>query len=152
MNNTQTERVEVETVSSDMLDSKVHIKKAKQNKIKKIVISLFLIAVFFILTTMYSQYQVYVLKKSETNKELANSKVPVTPSEIVESVSHHILLPKATPQIAAVQDAKKLSTSQTFFKDAINGDIVLVYEKTIIIYRPSKDIVVAVGDIGGTSK
>lgn len=127
-----------------------HVKKAKQKRVKKIVLSLFVISIFFFMTTIYSQYKVYKLSKFENIKaNLLKGEIPSNPQQIIEAVSRHILLPTSTPQIAAVQDANKLITAQTFFKDALNGDIVLVYESTIVIYRPSKDIVVAVGDIGG---
>lgn len=148
MENNQIEKIEVEE-SFNVVDTKSHIKKSKQNKIKKIILSLFAVSIFFLLTTIYSQYQIYIYKKLEVANSLSNPEIPVTPNQIVEAVSRHILLPDTVPQIAAVQDAKKLSTSQTFFKDAVNGDVVLVYETTIIVYRPSKDIVVAVGDISG---
>lgn len=128
------------------------IKKNKQKRLKKIVFSLFGFAIFFFLTTVYSQYQVYVLKKLAVAEELANPEIPSTPNQIVEAVSRHIILPDTIPQIASIQDAKKLSTTQAFFKDAVNGDVVLVYETTIIIYRPTQDILVAVGDISGTPK
>ncbi len=126
-----------------------HIKKAKQKRVKNIVLSLIVISFFFFITTIYSQYKVYQLSKIENAKaDLLKGEIPNNPQQIIEAVSRHILLPKSTPQVAAVQDANKLVTSQPFFKDTLNGDVVLVYENTIVIYRPSKDIIVAVGDIG----
>lgn len=146
--------IENETKIEQVNDNKnvdtSHIKKAKQKRVKKIVLSLIVISIFFFITTIYSQYKVYKLSKFENAKsDLLKGGTPNNPQQIIEAVSRHILLPTSTPQIAAVQDANKLSNSQAFFKDALNGDVVLVYETTIIIYRPSKDIVVAVGDIGG---
>lgn len=130
-----------------------HIKKAKQKRVKKIVLSLIVMSVFFFITTIYSQYKVYKLSEFENAKaDLLKGEIPNNPKQIIEAVSRHILLPTSIPQVAAVQDANKLSTSQAFFKEALNGDVVLVYENTIVIYRPSKDIIVAVGDIGGGSK
>lgn len=128
------------------------IKKNKQKRMRKIILSLFGVSVFFILTTIYSQYQVYVLKKLENVNNIINSEVPVTPNQIIEAVSRHILLPDTIPQIAAIEDAKKLSTTQDFFRNALNGDVVIVYETTIIVYRPSQDLLIAVGDVSGTSK
>lgn len=133
-------------------EKQAQVRKLKQKRLKKVILSLLGVAIFFFLTTMYSQYQVYVLKGLESDNILKNPEVPETPNQIVEAVSHHILLPDTVPQIAAIQDAKKLSTSQAFFKDSLNGDVVLVYETTIIIYRPSLDVLVAVGDVTGTLK
>lgn len=127
-------------------------KKNKQKRLKRVVFSLLGFVIFFFLTTVYSQYQIYILKKLSAAEELAHPEIPTTPNQILEAVAHHIVLPDTIPQIASIQDAKKLSTAQTFFKDAVNGDVVLVYETTIIIYRPSQDILVAVGDISGTPK
>ncbi len=134
-------------------DHQNHLKRIRHKRLKKIILSLFSVSIFFFLTTLYSQYQVYVLKKLDMAHGVSQEDIATTPNQIVEAVSRHILLPDTTPQIAAVQDAQKLSTSQVFFKDAVNGDVVLVYETLIIVYRPSQDIVVAVGDIsGGTPK
>lgn len=127
-------------------------KKLRQKRLKKIILSLLSIAIFFFLTTVYSQYQVYILKKLEASNAIMHPDVPTTPNQIVEAVAKHILLPDTVPQIASIQDAKKLSTSQAFFKDAVNGDVVLVYQTLIIIYRPTQDILVAVGDISGGEK
>ncbi|MCF7843741.1 hypothetical protein K9M47_02485 [Candidatus Gracilibacteria bacterium] len=151
MDNNQVESVEEiinnESPNTTQEDSHVVNKKNKQRRVKRIILSLFIISLFFIVTTIYSQYQVYSLKKLGIIKVLPASGVPSTTEQIIKAVSRHILLPDTIPQVAAVQDAKKLSTSQTFFKDAINGDVVLVYKTVIIIYRPSQDIVVAMGDI-----
>jgi hypothetical protein len=144
-------------VESALVVEKDHAKtteqrKTKQKKIQKLITILLGVAVFFMLTTAYAFYEVYVLKKLAAAEALLNPEVPVTPDQILDAVAHHLILPTGTPQIATVQDAKKLSTSQAFFKDATNGDVVLVYDSMIILYRPTKDIIVAVGDISGVTK
>ena len=128
------------------------LRKQKQRKLKRIILGLFSVSIFFIIVTIYSQYEVYVLKKLVASNDIASSEIPTTPNQIIEAVSRHIVLPDTVPQIAAVQDAKKLSTSQTFFENAENGDVVLVYESTIFLYRPSKDILIAIGDITNSGK
>ena len=127
-------------------------RKTKQKKVRRLVMILLGTTIFFTLTTVYSVYEIYVLKKLAAAETLLHPDVPVTPTQIMDAISHHIILPTGTPQIATVQDAKKLNTSQAFFKDAINGDVVLVYDTMIILYRPSKDIIVAVGDISAVTK
>lgn len=146
------ETTSIETTQIVRDEKNIQTKKTKQKRLKKVIFSLLSISIFFFLTTAYSQYQVHILKKLAAAEELAHPEIPTTPNQIVEAVSRHILLPDTVPQIASIQDAKKLSTTQAFFKDAINGDVVLVYETAIIIYRPAQDILVAVGDVLGTSK
>ncbi|HUD05370.1 MAG TPA: hypothetical protein VMR18_00400 [Candidatus Saccharimonadales bacterium] len=68
---------------------------------------------------------------------------------VVEAeVSKHYLLPtNEVPALATVTDESKLTSP--FFKDAKDGDKVLIYEKNqlAIIYRPSIDRIVMVGPV-----
>lgn len=128
------------------------LKKGKQKKLSRIFGGLLITIVFFVLTTVYSQYQMYVLSNLLQAQEKASTTAPQTVDEVVKAVGRHIKLPEGVPQIAAVTDAKKLSSTQVFFKDVMNGDIVVVYDSAIYLYRPLEDIVVAVGDISGAKK
>lgn len=69
--------------------------------------------------------------------------------EYVKSlVANHYLLPRdEQPALATVTDRTKLSSN--FFKQADNGDKILIYQKNhiAIIYRPSIDRLVAVGPV-----
>lgn len=141
------EAMEVTSIHDEKLSQ---LRKRKQKRLKKVVVSLFSISLFFFLTTVFSQYQVYRLNNLLAYDGIDHPVVPVTPNQIVAAVAKHMLLPDTVPQIASIQDAKKLSTSQDFFKNAVNGDVVLVYETTIIVYRPSQDIIVVVGNVNGT--
>lgn len=133
-------------------EKQIEIKKSKQKRMKNTMIILAGATVFFLLTTVYLQYQVYILEKLNKADELMHPEVPTTPDQIVEAVSHHILLPDTLPQIAVIQDAKKLSEAKDFFKDAVNGDVMLAYETMIIVYRPTQDLVIAVGTIDSVQK
>lgn len=67
-------------------------------------------------------------------------------NQLVERVSKLILLPRdEQPTIATVTRVEELK-NQTFFKDAENGDKVLVYPKAkqAILYRPSQNLIIAV--------
>ena len=69
--------------------------------------------------------------------------------DVTQEVGKLISLPKdEQPTIATVQDKNKLK-DQPFFKDAQNGDKVLIYttSKKAIIYRPSTKTLINVGPI-----
>lgn len=143
-------QIEAQQVIQD--DKLATQKKTRQKRLKKVVFSLLGVSIFFFLTTVYFGYEMYALKKLAAAEELNHPDVPVTPNQILEALARHMILPDTVPQIATVQDAKKLSSTQEFFKDVINGDSVVVYETMIIVYRPSQDIIVAVGNVSGAQK
>jgi|PlaIllAssembly_1097288.scaffolds.fasta_scaffold431947_1 hypothetical protein len=59
-----------------------------------------------------------------------------------------ISLPEETPQTAVISDIDKLG-DQPFFKNARNGDIILIYpsSRKSILYRPSENKIIEVGTI-----
>ena len=146
------ETTNIESTVTREDDKLVQAKKTRQKRLKKVVFSLLGISIFFVLTTVYFGYETYALKKLAMQEELTHPDVPVTPEQILEAVSHHMILPDVVPSIAMVQDAVKLSASQEFFKDVKNGDAVIVYPTMIIVFRPSADIIVAVGNVSGSQK
>ncbi|MFA5061916.1 MAG: hypothetical protein WC526_02120 [Patescibacteria group bacterium] len=80
-------------------------------------------------------------QKQNAQKELQDT---------IAKVGKHIVLPTGeTPALAIVNDAAKLAQTQPFYKDAQNGDKVLVYfqAKKAFIYDPNRDIVVNVGPV-----
>ena len=133
------------------IKQKIKERKTKQRKLK-VIFGLF-ISIIIVLTSavVYSQYKLHLLAQEESLSE-SNAALPKTGEEVVKALARHILLPEGVPQIAEVQDAAKLKESQAFFKDVETGDIVVVYDSTIFVYRPSKDIVVASGDISGVGQ
>lgn len=64
---------------------------------------------------------------------------------LVKAIGDHMVLPSEKPTIATVEDVQKLA-GQTFFKNAQNGDKVLMYaeSKKAILYRPSEDKILEV--------
>jgi hypothetical protein len=127
-------------------------KKHRQHRIRRIISFLLVAVIFFICTTLFSQYQVYILQKIAKAQEEVKPEVPVTSEQIVKAVSRHIRTPAGVPQIAEVKEAQKLIESQPFFKDVINGDIIIVYDTMVLIYRPLEDVLVSVGDFSVSSK
>lgn len=70
-------------------------------------------------------------------------------NSLLEEVSAAVVVPEnETPTIATVNDVSKLS-EQPFFKNAQNGDKVLIFteSKSAILYRPSEKKVVTVTPI-----
>lgn len=94
-----------------------------------------------------------------TTKELNRLKDPEqaaasAQTELLAEVGKVIVLPKGeTPTIATVSDATKLQDKE-FFKNAQNGDKVLVYQKSkrAFIYRPSDKLVVNVATLSDESE
>ncbi len=123
------------------------LKKQKQRRLKRVILFLFGTSIFFGLTTVYFAYQKYALNKLMVAEELNHPDVPVSANQILDAVSKLMMLPDTVPQIAEVQDAAKIKNTQEFFKDIQNGDSVIVYETMIIVYRPSSNIIVAVGNV-----
>lgn len=141
-----------------LIKQKIEKRKQKKARLVMIVGSLACAVFFLLILVGYSQYKLYTLSQEEKIQSagVMASSISFTPAntgeEVVRALSRHILLPEGTPQIAEIKDVTKLRDSQAFFKDAQNGDIVVIYNTTIIIYRPSKDIIVAEGDISGVGQ
>lgn len=69
--------------------------------------------------------------------------------KLVADVGKLIALPKdEKPTVATVTDIEKVK-DQPFFKNAKNGDKVLIYtnEKKAILYRPTENLIVEVGAV-----
>ena len=70
--------------------------------------------------------------------------------DVIEAVSKHIILPQDEEPVAAkIIDVDELLTTQPFYRGAINGDILLIYQTSAkaILYSPSRDMLVNVGPI-----
>jgi len=67
-------------------------------------------------------------------------------AQLVKEVGEYAVLPEgldmATVKVAAVQDAGKLRQASAFFKDAKNGDQLLMLPTKLILFRPSERKVV----------
>lgn len=135
----------------EKIKRKLELKKKQQKKLKIIFGSFSGVVLVLIIFLAYSQYKLYTLSRDEkvVTEELRVVTASTTPEEIVAMLGKHILLPSGNPQIAEVKDVEKLRDQQAFFKNAENGDLIVLYETTIYIYRPSRDIVVATADVSG---
>jgi hypothetical protein len=135
----------------EKIKSKLESKKRQQRKLKMMFATFVGVIVLLVVIVAYSQYKLYKLSTDEkiVSGETVTVNASTTPQEIIKMLGRHILLPEGDPQIAEVRDVEKLREQQAFFKNAENGDIIVLYESTIFIYRPSRDVVVASGDITG---
>lgn len=85
-------------------------------------------------------------------KQRAESPTEVASEEgqrIKESVGKLILLPDdVEPTIATIVDIDKLKAENSeFYKNASNGDKLLIYSQKVIIYSPDKNIIINVAPI-----
>ncbi len=81
-----------------------------------------------------------------TGEELTDDDV----ASILQAVSKHIILPEGEePVVAKIINVDELLKTQQFYRGAINGDILLIYQATskAILYSPSRDMLVNVGPI-----
>ena len=91
-----------------------------------------------------AQQKLAKLETPEGQKELAEQETSI----LMDKIRRHMVLPDdEQPTVATVTDVNVLKENQPFFKNAENGDKVLVYvkDRKAIIYSPSKDVVVNVG-------
>lgn len=90
----------------------------------------------------YMQY-----KKATSTKTAAAQQQEV--ASLTSKVAKLIALPAGeTPTLATVTDVQKLKDQQ-FFKNAANGDKVLIYQKSLkaYLYRPSENKIIEVGPV-----
>jgi hypothetical protein len=110
----------------------------------KLVIAIYVVLALLLAGGYYMLYQRYnAINKDPT--ALANEEN----ATIIASVGKLISLPTdETPTVATVLDTSKLG-DQAFFKDAQNGDKILIYtqNKKAIVYRPSTNKLINVGPI-----
>lgn len=88
-------------------------------------------------------YNYYLVVKS-------NKSEVINQSDLILKISKLVILPTGEePAVATINDAPSLIKEQVFYKNAINGDIVLVYQKAAkaIVYSPSRNIIVNVGPV-----
>lgn len=110
---------------------------------KKIILILILVAVL-ILAVAGGVYAYEKYQKSKNPDAAAQNDA----EDLVAQVGKLMKLPNETPVIATVSDVAKLG-SQSLFKNAQNGDKVLIFNqsKKAIVYRPSTNQIVDTGNV-----
>ena len=97
----------------------------------------------------YFYYQTVQLRNNpDTAKQAADQQA----KDLKAKVAKLITVPDETPTIATVEDKEKLK-DQPFFKDAENGDRILIFTqaKKAVIYREKDNRLINVGPIAVTS-
>lgn len=81
-------------------------------------------------------------------RQLSSASAEAEQKRVVSAVSKHMQLPEETPSVATVTDKEKLK-EQGFFKNAENGDKVLIYveNQRAILYRPSINRIIDIAPV-----
>lgn len=66
----------------------------------------------------------------------------INKDNLIENVRRHVELPKGNPeQVFRIQDAKVIRKEGDFYKDAEDGDWVIIYSSKAVIYDGRKDVI-----------
>lgn len=113
-------------------------------KTKLIILGLIIVAIVGGLLLMQSRNSVSFEAGSENT--LSENEI----EDIIAGVRAHIVLPDdEVPLIATITDVDALAATQPFYRDAKNGDLLIIYQSIskAIIYDTENDVLVNVGPI-----
>ncbi len=117
-------------------------------KIKIILLLIFIGAlVWFAFDYIKAKKQVALLSNPDVQQQAQQEAYQKEVDEVVKQVSKFIILPEGEPNLATIQDAKALAIERPFFKDAEDGDKLLIYKDKAIIFSPTKNILINVGPV-----
>src|SRR3989344_1599693 len=103
--------------------------------------SKFLLGLFLVVVVAGGGWWVYNRQSlSDLANISANSPAKLSDSQVdqlVARVGQFMVLPSdETPSVAIIRDVESLSQQQSFYRDAKNGDVLVVYSTRAIIYDP----------------
>ena len=113
----------------------------KQKKVMLLIVAGVIILLLSIIGLLGWKY--YEVSKSQKENPSAVS------DKIIKQVSSiYLLPPNEVPTVAVIQDKNKLG-NQEFFKDARDGDYLLLYSKSqlALVYRESARKLITVGSL-----
>ena len=91
-----------------------------------------------------AEQQIYLLSSQEGRQEVAQQET----SLLLANLAKLIILPEGEePLIATIQDVDALAAEQEFYKDAQNGDKLIVYSEKALIYNEESGRIVNVGPV-----
>lgn len=120
----------------------------KSIDLSKIILSLALIISLAGLVALSIKY--FNLKKENDylqDPQAQQARAKRETQDLVAQVGKLMVLPEGEPTVATVVDAEALAKEQEFFKDAKNGDKVLIYKDKAILFNPAEGRIVNVGPI-----
>lgn len=109
----------------------------------------FLVSLLFLAIGIGATVYVVKIKPDLLGLSLSQAQSQVEADKLISEVSLLIALPTdEKPTVATVTDLEKVK-DQPFFKNAKNGDKVLIYTnaKKAILYRPSEKRIIEVGAV-----
>ncbi len=107
-----------------------------------------LVAIAFFLALLPSGYFFTRYQQAKSLLQNPQALTNIETNKIKNKVALLMVLPSEEPTLATVSNAKKLK-DQPFFKNAENGDKVLIYtnSRKAILYRPSINKIIEVAPI-----
>lgn len=122
------------------------IKKQKSPITVKRLLTIILIIVIFVVG-VGAGYMVYnkLSEKNSKKEEIVDNQV----GEILDELGKIILLPEdETPTVMSIMDVEELKKeNEEFYKDAIKGDILIIYSDKAIIFRREKRKIINVAPV-----
>lgn len=137
------------------MKTRVLVKKDKNNiknvPIRKGNITPYIIVIFIILSAM-TAYGFYMVKKVQNLALVQNSrKLSQNTDDYLAQISKKMWLPndKTPPRLFKVTDPNPLAAKQSFYKGAMTGDVLVVFDdsKRAILYSPSRNVIINTGVI-----
>jgi len=121
---------------------------------KILILTLFLTILAASAGVTFYFYRLY----TDSQKQISDltAKVPLVTdvnqedATLIAKVARHILLPEEVPIIQTVMDIGVFK-NEPFYKNAHNGDKILVYSNRAILYNPTEDRVMEVGVVRSES-
>lgn len=124
----------------------------KSIDLSKIILALALIISLIVLASLYVNY--LNLKKEMSylqDPQAQQARAKRETQDLITQVGKLMVLPEGEPTVATVVDAEALAKEQEFFKDAKNGDKVLIYKDKAILFNVSEGRIVNVGPVFSTN-
>lgn len=124
----------VKTIIKNILKSLLRRKKSYK------IATLLLLITLVIFTILFLQERAKVRNLTSANREI---------EKIINQAGQLIILPRdLKPNIATIENVEKLKEKEpNFYKNAENGDKLLLYPNQVILYSPKRNIIVNVAPI-----
>ncbi len=130
----------METINQDFKEKK------ESSKIKTLILTIVIIVMFILgVGAGYLVYNRLVEKEDNNSKDINQQQV----EEILDELEEVILLPEGeSPTVAFLYDIEELKKENgEFYKDAQEGDLVIIYSDKAIIYRRENKKVINVAPV-----